>query len=94
MKKVAVLIREEGKFYEGLRSSLGLCLVNHQVSMFVLDHEIAMDEAARENMGFFVEMGGIPYTTVQANAQKYGFRHVSISQIPGVLMQCDIIIPF
>ncbi len=34
-KKVAVLIKDKARQYEGLRSSLGLLLDFHTVSMFV-----------------------------------------------------------
>jgi hypothetical protein len=39
-KKVAVLIKEKERQYEGLRSSLGLLMEFHIVSMIVLNHEI------------------------------------------------------
>ena len=37
MTKVAVLIKDPAKHYEGLRSSLGMLLYNTQVQMFVLN---------------------------------------------------------
>ena len=57
-KKVAVLIRDKARQYEGLRSSLGLLLEDHAIDMFVLDHEIDMTEEYFDNMGFIDEMGG------------------------------------
>ena len=57
MKKAAVIIRDPGQQYEGLRTSIGLLLENIQVQMFVLHHEIVeMDEAYRDNMEFVDEM--------------------------------------
>ena len=94
MKRVAVLIRDRDKLYEGLRTSLGLSLVNHQVSMYVLGHEIPADEAYQENMGFLNEMGGLRYSDVQANAERYGFQYIGMNQLPQQLMEYEIIIPF
>jgi hypothetical protein len=94
VKRIAVLIRDKDKLYEGLRTSLGLSLVDHQVSMYVLGHEIPTDEAYRENMGFLLEMGGLLYTNVQASAQQHGFRYLSSAQLPQKLLEYEIIIPF
>jgi len=55
-KKVAVLIKEKDRQYEGLRSSLGLLLEKHVVSMFVLGHEVTMTEEYQDNMGFINEI--------------------------------------
>jgi hypothetical protein len=94
VKKVAVIIRDEDKLYEGLRTSLGLSLVDHLVSMYVLDHEIPTDDAYHENMGFLHEMGGILYSNVQANADWHGFKYISPEQLPQQLLEYEIIIPF
>jgi len=55
-KTVAVLIRDKERQYEGLRSSLGLLLEDHQIDMFVLDHEVEMTEEYSDNMGFIDEV--------------------------------------
>jgi hypothetical protein len=76
MKTVAVLVNDEDKQYEGLRSSLGMMLYNTFVQMFLVDKEIAnMDEAYRDNMEFLDEMEGERYSNNRANVEKYGFRH-------------------
>jgi len=94
VKKVAVLIRDRDKLHEGLRTSLGLSLVDHKVSMYVLEHETPPDEAYQENMGFLQEMGGLLYTDNPANAQEHGFRYVSAENLPQRLLEYEIIIPF
>ncbi len=93
-KKVAVLIKDKERQYEGLRSSLGLLLENHKVSMFVLEHEVEMTEEYSDNMGFIDEMGGARYSNVPANVEKHGFKAVSLDEIPGKLAESELVIPF
>jgi hypothetical protein len=57
-KKVAVLIKDKERQYEGLRSSLGLLMEFHIVSMIVLNHEIELTEEYKDNMEFIDEMEG------------------------------------
>jgi hypothetical protein len=93
-KKVAVLIKDKDRQYEGLRSSLGLLLENHVVSMFVLEHEVEMDEAYNDNMGFIDEMGGSRYSNVPANIEKYGFKPVKLEELPAKLAEEEVVIAF
>ena len=93
-KKVSVLIKDKDRQYEGLRSSLGLLLENHVVSMFVLDHEVEMTEEYSDNMGFIDEMGGTRYSNVPANVDKYGFKSVKLDEIPARLQDEEIVIAF
>lgn len=93
-KKVAVLIRKKTRQYEGLRTSLGLLLENHIVSMFVLNHEIELTEEYRDNMGFIDELSGARYSNVEDNIKKYGFKPVTLEEIALRLRESQIIIPF
>lgn len=93
-KKVAVLIKDKERQYEGLRTSLGLLLDFHIVSMFVLEHEIDMTEEYEDNMLFIDEMEGARYSNVDANIKKYGFRKQTIDEIAMRLNEYDLIIPF
>lgn len=93
-KKVAVLIKDKDRQYEGLRSSLGLLLDMHIVSMFVLNHEIEMTEEYQDNMGFIDEMEGTRYSNVPANIEKYGFQPVTLEEVAQKLNENDFIIPF
>jgi len=93
-KKVAVLIKDEERQYEGLRSSLGLLLEKHVVSMFVLGHEVNMTEEYQDNMGFIDEMGGARYSDVPGNVEKHGFQKVALDDIPAKLAECEIVIAF
>ena len=95
MKKAAVIIRDPDQQYEGLRTSLGLLLEDTQVQMFVLHHEIAnMDEAYRDNMDFIDEMEGERYSNNSANVEKYGFTHVTLTDVAEKINAADVIIPF
>ena len=93
-KKVAVLIKDKDRQYEGLRSSLGLLLEQHTVTMFVLDHEVNMTEEYQDNMGFIDEMGGARYSNVPANQEKYGFKAVTLEELPAKLKENQIVFPF
>lgn len=93
-KKVAVLIKEKERQYEGLRSSLGLLMEFHIVSMIVLNHEIELTEEYKDNMEFIDEMEGTRYSNVPANIEKYGFEPLSPEEIPKKLRENDVVIPF
>ncbi len=93
-KKVAVLIKDKERQYEGLRSSLGLLLEKHTISMFVLNHEITMTEEYQDNMGFIDEMGGARYSNVPANVEKHGFQNVTLEDVSKKLKENDLVIAF
>ena len=93
-KKVAVLVKDKDRQYEGLRSSLGLLLESHQVSMYVLNHEVTMTEEYQDNMGFIDEMGGARYSNDPANVEKYGFQKVGLDDVPAKLAEAEIVIAF
>jgi len=93
-KKVAVIIKDKERQYEGLRTSLGLLLEFHRVSMFVLDHEIEMTEEYNDNMLFIDEMEGSRYSNVQSNVEKYDFKPVTTKEVVQKLIENDLIIPY
>jgi calcineurin-like phosphoesterase family protein len=93
-KTVAVLIKDKERQYEGLRSSLGLLLESHRVSMFVLNHEIDMTEEYQDNMGFIDEMGGARYSNVPANVEKWGFKPIALEELPAKIRESQVVIPF
>ena len=93
-KKVAVLIKDQERQYEGLRCSLGLLLEQHIVSMFVLNHEIVLTEEYQENMEFIDEMEGIRYSNVIVNVDKYAFQATTLEEIARKIGENEVIIPF
>ena len=93
-KKVAVIIKDKERQYEGLRSSLGLLLEKHIVSMIVLTHEITMTEEYADNMGFIDEMGGARFSDVKANQEKHTFQPITLEDLPAKLRENDVVIAF
>ena len=93
-KKVAVIIKDKERQYEGLRTSLGLLLEFHSVSMFVLDHEIDMTEEYNDNMLFIDEMEGSRYSNVPSNVEKYDFKPVTMKEVSQKLIENDLVIPY
>jgi len=93
-KRVAVLIKEKERQYEGVRSSLGLLLGQHVVSMFVLNHELEVPEEFQDNISIIDEMGGGRYSNVASNMDKYGFQLVTLEQVAHQLKMNEVIIPF
>ena len=93
-KRVAVIIKDKDRQYEGLRSSLGLLLEQHQVAMVVLGHEVEMTEAYRDNMGFIDEMGGARFSDVAANVEQFCFQPATEEEVGRVLRESDLVIPF
>ncbi len=93
-KTVAVLIRDKSHQYEGLRTSLGLLLEDHQVSMFVLNHEITLTEEYKDNLRYIAEMGGDRLSNVTANVERHGFKFISLDDVAGRLSDFELVIPF
>jgi hypothetical protein len=93
-KKVAVLIKDQERQYEGLRCSLGLLLEQHIVSMFVLNHEIVLTEEYQENMEFIDEMAGVRYSNVTGNVDKYAFQATTLEEVAQKIGENEVIIPF
>jgi hypothetical protein len=93
-KRIAVLIKDKERQYEGLRTSLGLLLEEHEVTMFVLKREIALSEEFLENQEFVDEMGGARYSDNAANVERHGFQPVEANEMVRLLSASDVVIPF
>lgn len=93
-RKVAVIVKDKDRQYEGLRVSLGLLLERHQVDMFVLNHEISLREEYLENMSFIDEMNGARFSNHPTNVERHGFRMVSVEDMAAQLREHDVLIPF
>jgi len=93
-KRVAVITRERERQFEAVRTSLGLLLEHHRVSLFVLDHEIDCDEHVLDNLAFMDEMGGERYSNHSLNVEQHGFRSASLSETGELLAEHDLVVPF
>ncbi len=104
MKKVAVVIRDRQKQYEGLRTSLGMLLESFQVQMFILEHEVVAlagkesdpeaYEAYADNMGFIDDMEGERYSDNPENVAEHGFKQATLEQTAALIGEADLVIPF
>ena len=93
-KKVAVLIKDKNRQYEGFRTSLGLLLENHKVSMCVLDHEIDLTEEYMDYLEYIEEMNGERFSNVEENVKKHSFKKLTTEELAKRLVDFEIVIPF
>lgn len=97
---MALLIREPGDAWEGLRSALGLMVENLVADCFFIGAPLRppagkTPEDLQDNLDLLADLDGQCFTDNPADAQGYQFMtQASLEQMAARLPGYDLVIPF
>ena len=93
IKHCAIVVRRPQDVWEGTRTALGLAAHNYWAYLFVLDVEIEMTEALKENLEWLEEMECETLSNLSINS-RYGFKVMPLEKLARELKKMDLVIPF
>lgn len=93
VKHCAVVVRDSADVWEGTRTALGLAAHNYWSYLFVLNVELEMTDALKENLEWLEEMECETISNVAGNA-RFGFKTLPLEQAARELKKMDLVIPF
>ena len=93
VKHCAIVVRRPQDVWEGTRTTLGLAAHNYWAYLFVLDVDVEMTEALKENLEWLEEME-CPFISNYENNSNYGFKYLTTDKLARELKKMDLVIPF
>lgn len=93
VKHCAVVVRRPQDVWEGTRTTLGLAAHNYWSYLFVLDVEVKMTDALKENLEWLEEME-CPFISNSEKNSAHGFKYLPTDKIARELKKMDLVIPF
>lgn len=87
-KKIAVMVRDRKE--EALRMAVGLTLLDDEISVFIMDEKLEIDEKVSMSLGGLRAMEARIYTNYSDNP----FEWMSTEEIARSLVKYDVVIPY
>jgi hypothetical protein len=87
-KKIAILVRD--KKSEALRMAVGATLSNDDVSVFIMDDKLEIDDEIEVNLEMLSDLKA----KIMSNHPENPFEQKSTAEIALMLSEYDIVIPY
>lgn len=87
-KKIAILVRDRKS--EALRMAVGATLSNDDVSVFIMDDKLEIDDEVELN----IEMLSDLKAKIYSNHPENPFEHKTTAEIGLLLSEHDVVIPY
>jgi len=87
-KKIAILVRDRKP--EALRMAVGATLSNDEVSVFIIDHKLEIDDDIEVNLEMLSDLKA----KIFSNHPENPFEQKSTAEIALMLSEYDVVIPY